>query len=258
MLKMNRSTTCGKRSKGLWKYVIITFALVGTPASNATAEDGATRQYWIDFHRHFNISQVWEYYGDVGFRVDPDVWQRLYIRPSLRWHSPLDALEGRGGLGVFYEHGNTREDRLELRPWLGAFLKWPRLGPLTISSYLRAEGRFIWHTTDWDLRESVRFRYKIGTKLPLKRAERLKYFYIPVAAEWFDSVGPEIVEGFVEKRRLYVGLGRIFGTNIVGEFHFILQNARITTDEEFKTEDYIFRLQIKYLWSTRDYMSQES
>ena len=42
------------------------------------------------------------------------------------------------------------------------------------------------------------------------------------------------------------------------ELRFIVENGRITTTEEFKTEDYIFRLQIKYLWSTRDYMSQES
>jgi hypothetical protein len=107
------------------------------------------------------------------------------------------------------------------------------------------------------LDESLRFRYKLGTKIPLKRSEKLRYFYVPVSAEWFEDVTHPISEVFAEEWRFDVGLGHIFSDKIVGEFHFIVQRSRTTPDETFQTNDFIFRFQVKSLWSTRDYMSQE-
>ena len=233
-------------------------AIVAALASSAVAEDDVTEQLWFDFHGHFYLKANWEYYGDTGYRTDPWTWQKLYIRPSLRLYSRREAIEGRGGIGLFYTYNDTTDNQLELRPWVGTFIKWPRLGPLTITNYLRLEARFVWDTGNWELDESLRFRYKLGTKIPLKRGEKLRYFYVPISAEWFEDVTPPVTEVFAENWRFDVGLGHIFSKEIVGEFHFIVQRSRTTPHETFETDDFVFRFIVKRLWSTRDYMSQDS
>jgi len=242
----------------LWKILIGVIAAAIVLASGAAADNDATEQLWVDYHAHFHINPTWEYYGDGGFRTDPGAWQRLYWRPSFRWHRTLKALEGRGGLGFFYTHNDTTDNQLEIRPWMGAFVKWPRLGPMTITNYFRLEARFQWDTNTRTRDEALRFRYKLGTKLPLKKGVQLKYFYVPVSAEWFADVGPPLDNVFAEDWRFDVGLGHIFGDNMVGEFHFIVQRSRSGPDQTFKTDDFIFRFTVKRLWSTHDYMSQDS
>jgi hypothetical protein len=241
----------------MWRSVIALVAVVAALASGAAADNDATEQLWLDYHRHFYVNPTWEYFGDGGFRTDPGAWQKLYWRPSLRRHGTQQVIEGRGGLGFFYTYNDTTNNQLEIRPWVGAFVKWPRLGPMTITNYFRLEARFQGDTDGtWD--EALRFRYKLGTKLPLKHGVQLKYFYVPVSAEWFVDVGPSLDNVFAEDWRFDAGLGHIFGDRMVGEFHFIVQRSRSGLDQTFETNDFIFRFTVKRLWSTRDYMSQDS
>ena len=71
-------------------------------------------------------------------------------------------------------------------------------------------------------------------------------------------MGPAVDELYAEKWRFDTGMGYVFGQEWAGEFHFIVQRSRPGPDQIFETDDFIFRLVVKRLWSTRDFMSQES
>lgn len=239
---------------------ITAVAMLVTLACGAAAQDDVSEQIWLDYHRHFHINPKWEFYGDTGFRTVAGSWewQKLYTRPSMRFHAPAVPVEGRGGLGLFYTHNDTTSNQFELRPWLGSLIQWPRIGRLVFTNYLRLEGRFVRDSADASVDESLRFRYMLGTKVPINRVIGAKYFYFPLSAEWFEDVGPAIDEVFASQWRLDFGLGYTFGNEWVGEFHFIVQRSRSTPSQPLETSDYIFRFTVKRLWSTIDYMTQES
>lgn len=242
------------------KTCLITCIVLILSACGAAAQDDVDEQLWLDYHEHFYFKPNWEFYGDGGFRtlMASSEWQKLYVRPSVRFHSPKHPYEGRGGIGLFYTHNDTTHNQLEFRPWLGALIKWPRFKRLTFSNYFRLEGRFIWETADWEVDETLRFRYQLGTKIPLKRNRVQKYFYMPLSAEWFANIGRDVGEVYSSQMRFNAGLGYVFNYIWVGEFHFIVQRSRSGEDLGFQTTDLIFRFQVKRLWSARDYMERES
>ena len=240
------------------KLLLLAILLLFLPSLARSADDTDV-QLWADYDGYFYFRPNWEFYGDAGFRtvLETIEWQKIYARPSLRYHVKDHPLEGRGGFGVFYTHNDTTSNQLELRPWGGLLVKWPKISSLTISNYFRLEGRFIWNTDDWSQSETLRFRYRVGTKITQNLDVVEKYFYIPVSAEWFANVGPDVAEVYSGRFRGSVGLGYIFNNIWVGEFHFTVQSSRSGSDQTFETNDYIFRFQIKRFVSARDYMQRE-
>jgi hypothetical protein len=242
------------------KTCLISCVVLMLSACGAAAQDDVSEQLWLDYHEHFYFKPNWEFYGDGGFRtiLANSDWQRLYVRPSVRFHSPKHPWEGRGGVGLFYTKDALDVNQLELRPWLGLRIRWPRFEPLTFSNYFRLEGRLIWETEDWELDETLRFRYQLGTRIPLELNRVQKYFYLPVSAEWFTNLGRDVAESYSSELRLNAGLGYVFNYVWAGEFHFILQRSRSGKGLSFETTDLIFRFQVKRLWSALDYMERES
>ncbi|UCH83509.1 MAG: DUF2490 domain-containing protein [Candidatus Latescibacterota bacterium] len=242
------------------RIVLTALVWLAMLTSGSLAQNDTELQLWADYHHHFYLNPTWEFYGDTGFRTVTEDWdwQKLYARPSLRYHAEHVPLEGRGGLGLFYTHNDGLADEGELRPWAGAFVKWPSIGVLTFTSYFRLEGRFMWYSDDRDVDSGLRFRYKLGTKIPFTKVAKLAYFYAPLSFEWFEDVGPAVDEVFAAQFRFDVGAGYVFGREWVGELHLIVQRTRSTPSQPFETDDYILRLTIKRLWSTHDYMSQEA
>jgi hypothetical protein len=53
-------------------------------------------------------------------------------------------------------------DHWELRPWQGVNLTWPR-EPFLLEHYVRMEERFDFETASWNVRRSLRTRYRVGT-----------------------------------------------------------------------------------------------
>ena len=239
--------------------LIVLLSLVLSP-SGAVADDDASQQVWLDYHNTFYLNPTWEYFGDVGYRVQPSDgwWMKFYGRPSMRWHHRSSPLELRFGLGAFYTANKYDTDQFELRPFVGVLYKWPTIGPLTFASYLRLEDRYVWDVDDWSLSHSGRLRYKLSTKLPINKLTGNSYFFVPLSAEIFWDAGDGPEEMFSDDLRLDAGVGYIFSWVWVAEFHFIVQRSRTTLGGDLETTDFIFRFQLKHLWSAHDYMSQST
>jgi hypothetical protein len=239
-------------------FILIAVSAV-VAASSAAASD-VEPQVWADYHGHFYLSPDWEFYGDTGARYqwDDPKWATIYIRPSIRLHSLYrKPSELRGGVGVFYSFNEDASNTLEIRPWLGLLIKRPRIGPLTISNYIRLEERLVDALDERSWSHSTRLRYRVGTKIPLRPATRKSYWFIPMSFEWFWDVGQGVDDVFSDRLRIDAGVGKIIDYTWTAEFHVIFQEHRDAPDEAFSGQKVIFRFQLKRLWSAHDYMSQQ-
>jgi hypothetical protein len=183
-------------------------------------------------------------------------WGQAYVRPSLRFHR-RKAFDGHIGIGVFYTYIEEVSDELEIRPWQGVKFRWPILNGLTFSHYFRLEERFVFSDGDSEL--ALRFRYKLGTRLALKKAtgaRLLDSLYMPISVELFADAGPQIDPLFGSRARFDVGLGRAFNDDWIGEVHLIVQASRSGTDDHLHTTDYILRIQVKHLLAAKDYLKR--
>jgi len=245
----------------LSKYVAAVLAMLTMAVTAGTVKaDDSAPQVWADYHEFFYLNPDWEFYGDGGARYQWDYpkWSSIYLRPSLRLHSLYKKpSELRGGIGVFYSFNEDASNTLEIRPWLGILIKRPRIGPLTISNYVRLEERLIYTVDERSWSHSNRLRYRIATKIPLSSSSRERYTFIPCSFEAFFDVGPQVEEVASDRMRFDVGVGHIFRYVWTAEFHLVFQVNRGTDDESFGRDHLIFRFQLKRLWSAHDYMSQQ-
>ena len=115
----------------------------------------------------------------------------------------------------------------------------------------------MWYSEDQPFESGLRVRYKLGAKIPLKLEASEKYIYFPLSVEWFMDVGPRVSEFFSDDLRVAAGIGWVFDYVWVGEFQVILQRSRTGTGMAYESDDIIYRVSVKHLWSAIDYMSRE-
>jgi len=201
----------------------------------------STNRIWLDFIPHFKVNQDLEYYGDVGYRIIPSEQIRTFvIRPSVRYHlNPWVDLTG--GIGFFYEIDPNFSNLFEIRPWQGVKVHWPTFGRIGIKHYFRLEERLLWETESWNFDPALRFRYKLGSRIPFNEPRTT---YLSLFGEAFANVGGEEVERFRNRIRGYFGFGYRFDDTWSVEADFIAQASRSTGLEEFDLSDRIFRLRV--------------
>jgi len=218
-------------------------------ATAARAQDGTTNQVWLDYHTHYYAQETREFYGDAGFRFYPSGWRQFYARPSSRFHRGYDL---HIGLGAFYTWIEDAPNSLELRPWQGLRVRWPRFGALAFSHYGRFEQRLSFRDSA-DNELGFRLRYKLATRISLARGLHLDKLYLPVSGEVFVDLGPEVDAVFRNRARFDIGLAFTHNDAWVGEFHLIVQASASGRGESLETTDVIYRFQVKHLLSHRDY-----
>ncbi len=202
-------------------------------------------QLWFDVMPHFEINNRLEFYGDGSYRTSTtgDKFRRFVLRPSVRYHwtYELDLL---GGLGGFLTFEKNDYNTIELRPYQGVRLNWPKIWRMNFKHRGLIEERLIWNNQG-DFNPNLRFRYLIKTKLPLnKPSVHYKTLYIPMGYEIFANVGPEEVERFHNIARAILGLGYVFSEKWIGEFEVMFDRSRSTKTDELILSDRIFRFKL--------------
>ena len=113
----------------LFSTVVIAYSQIG---------DIKTSQLWADFRYFYVINDSLELVGEAGYRFDDleEQWQKFYINPQLRWD--IDGTWGvRAGLAIHYTEEIALPDALEIRPWQGALIYWPKTRWFMIEQYMR-------------------------------------------------------------------------------------------------------------------------
>lgn len=249
------SASCRRSMKYSSFIILFACGVVVIAPTISGAQDDTYLQLWADYHAHYFKNAQIEWYGDGGLRVLPDdfSWVQAYVRPSLRFHR-RKHFDVHAGLGLIYTYNEEFADALEVRPWQGIKFKWPTLGGLDFSHYFRFEQRMSFSDGRGDL--ALRFRYKLGTKIILKKASGGKILaplFIPVSVELFADTGPNIDPLFGSRGRFDIGLGYTAGEEWVGELHLIVQASRSGLDQQLETSEYILRLQFKHLLTSKNY-----
>ncbi len=164
----------------------------------------------------------------------------MVARPSVFYHlNPI--VELRGGLGFFYTIVENSRNQLEQRPWQGVRIHWPTFRPIGIKHYLKLEERLLWETEVWDFDLALRFRYKLGGRIPFNESRK---FYLSQFGEAFVNFGGEDVELLRDRMRGYFGLGHKLNDTWTVELEFMLQRSRSNEIEDFDVNGHIFKLKL--------------
>jgi hypothetical protein len=208
----------------------------------------SNQQIWIDIFPHYYVNEKLEYYGDGGYRtiVDKDSWNRVYARPSLKYHiNPRWTVHA--GLGLFYIWEKNITDRFEITPWQGIEFNWPTLDKISFQHLAKIEERLSFLTNDWTSSFELRFRYKISGKIDLLDNN----WFIPFYGEFFIPLQNSIDEIYRNKGRIGIGIGRKAINDWEFAFMFNWQGSRSGQHEELGVSDYAYQIKIKKLWKAK-------
>jgi hypothetical protein len=226
----------------------------GALAQSVLEENALTNQLWTDINFSYQLTERSAVLGDIGFRsVSPHEWNRYVIRPAFRYQIPNRILKNLklkkeliGGIGFFYTSNFNAPNRLEIRPFQGFRLDWPDRPRIRIRHFVRLEERFEMNTDGWKNTFGLRLRYLAELTIRFQ-GDIIKYnkvIYIPVSAELFwNLIG---TNQFNDHVRVSSGIGYTFSEKWKGEFHIAYHYTRNTVEEDFNTNDIVYRLRAFY------------
>jgi hypothetical protein len=230
--------------------------LVGLNAATILcAQDSLNRvdlQTWYDFTLYNEYSEQIEFYGDGGYRHIYGVenrWNRFYIRPSIKY-APASRVSFRGGFATFFtDNQEDLPNTLELRPWQGVSVGWPKFYRIRFSHYFRLEQRIFYNTKTWNQSFNMRYRYQFSSRIQPNPAKKEKYVYFPVFWELFSERvddDSDIFDLFGNENRIGLGIGYTLNKHWKGQFVFIFQRSRSFGEIDFTTSDYLLRFQVSH------------
>ena len=238
----------------MMRLISISFLLllIDTLDLLSQSENDITKQVWIDYNPNWFSRPVLEFRGDIGARKELEnngSW-RLVIQPGVRYQIYSNTFIT-AGVGSFYAFNEIIDDRWEIRPYQGLFIKWPRVKKVYLEHYFRLEERFDFNTTNWESKISLRFRYRLLLVYKFGAlAQHHRYWKIRAGGESFITLSGE--EGqFQERVRAIVSMERSLRRGFAFRFEIYWQKESLffLSDESISS---IF-LRIRLLQSLSSY-----
>ena len=215
-------------------------------------DKSTTEQIWLDYNPAFSLSEKVDVYGDIGARtVFPNEWYRFVVGPSVRYKRPKLILkeinykeELHFGIRFFFTANKNFSNRVEIRPFQGYKLNWPDRSRIVLQHYVRLEERFDLETANWVNTFGLRVRYQAKMILKFK-GDWLSFndgLYLPVRMEVFWNL--KGAQQFNDVIRITPGIGFEFSPTWKTEFNFSYHYTRDTVEDDFATNDFVFRLRV--------------
>jgi len=202
---------------------------------------------WTDLATIYNISDRFRYDGDYGIRglITDRNWTQWYLRPSVRYR-PRTWLTLHGGVGLFYTV-LPADDLPELRPWVGVRVTGPALKGFAVRNYLRLELRafYLKGMQEWDV--GTRGRWQLQVTSPFFDMLSANEFYAVTSVEPFFDLSSNTVEGFGDRFRFTLGLGKVVSDALRVELNYLFHKVRIPDQGgSLDTNDHVVRLRFFY------------
>ena len=204
-------------------------------------------QFWLEGMIDYSFGVKWDFWLDANYKGivtnDANYWGAM-VRPNIKF-KVLKWMDLRAGIGAFYTKFDENDSVLEIRPWEGFAIGWPKIKNIRLVHLFRVEQRVIYYPSDWTQEYSNRIRYQLSTRIPLNKNKKYKTFFIPLAIEAFFQNENEVNDFFRNRARYTVGLGYIFNREITLDFKLVLEQNR-SEDQNLNITDTMFRLRFRY------------
>lgn len=205
-------------------------------------------EFWCDINLYKNLNKRLTLFGDAGPRVtlNENSPYGFYIRPSISYKISDHATIG-GGLAWFQV--TSPETKVhEIRGWQGIRFEWKVWNRLLVSNYNRIEER--WFVEEGNRDFLLRFRILGGVTIPINHSTLLENtWYIPLAYEVFEDLNDHQTV-FINRTRVYAGIGYVANSNIRIELFYIDNESRSNPGEELGTVN-VIRLRIHFTFPER-------
>jgi hypothetical protein len=217
---------------------------------SAQEDEGTDTTLWFDYHHHHKINDKLKFYGDLGYQgqASSERWSRANLRPSISYRLK-DRISLEGGLGLFYTFDSGAGDRFEWRPWEGVKLYWPETKQtkrkMVLSHFARLEQRFQYGVDSGAEEFTMRFRYRLGTSIPLNtKTITEKSYYAILQAEVFADLIGGMEEFSAGRDRFTAGMGYAINKNWGIELRYSLQRLRESAEDSFHASEHIIHIKV--------------
>ena len=264
----------GRRGPAFARVVILVFAGLALVATAAPAQDegssGPSTQVWANVT--MGKSRGEKTYLELDIEPKHQVsggeqWRNIDFTPLVERY-PTDWLDLTAEMTV----GNTRQrdglDTFEITPRVGARfhlfgkmapflpgipgLKYERLPRtrLGVATLVRVEWRNFSYSDETPSQHTWRARLRLEGKLAVNHATLAqdRTLYAIGDAEYYQPLGDDIEERYVNKVRSRLGLGYRFSTRTKLEFLYIRDWNRDSPEEEGSEDTQAFDLKVKLLF----------
>ena len=223
--------------------IFVGFALLGLVKAQETRTNFDT---WMDIATIYGFSANFRYDGDYGIRhlLSSRNFTQIYLRPSVRYRFE-PWLMVHGGFAWFQSFFTNKENYLEMRPWVGLRILWPRIGGWVVSNYLRFEYRISRYTGEGSWNRQLRGRFQVQVTTSDFSIADIEKFYALFFVEPFQNIDTFGEQFFADRLRVNFGFGNKLTNSFKIELNFMFQNGRIQEEGGgFTVDDYIFRLRM--------------
>lgn len=235
--------------------ILVLFFLSNKNFAQDDNNNNVTNQFWFDFNPSHKISEKVGVYGSVGFRtISPHAWNRYWLKPAIKYKRPKFMLkklkykeELHGGIEMYFTDNKGSVDRLEISPFQAYQLSWPNRTRIEIKHFIKLEERFEIETDDWINTFGLRLSYEASLIIKFQGDvwNYGKGFYIPVSAKFYwNLIG---TKQFNDKVRIMPGIGYNISPDWKVVFLVGYNYARNTVEDDFHTNDIIYRLRVYYV-----------
>jgi hypothetical protein len=242
-----------------YKHIVLLLFLFLFLASTkeTNAETYLTHQYWFDYNPVYYFSNENYIHNQVSMNtIKPNEWWRYSVESEFHHNLPKYFLKNLNyresflaGLKFIYTFNKNSHNRLEIRPYQGYHFEFPRYLVFTINHYFQLDERFDMDAVDWVNTFGLRLQYKatITTKFSAGFVNLPYYFFIPVNLEFYWN----LLNGkqFNDVRRYVIGFGYEFSPSFNASFNLGWHNTRNTIEDNFATDDIVFRLRIHHYFN---------
>ena len=227
------------------KFFLILFACLSL---KVFCQSNSTFQIWTDYSDFHKLNGNWQFFNDAGYRIHPskesNQFSRLHIRPSIEFKRQV-LYSFRGGIGLFYTINSQTNNTFEFRPWQGFRLNWPNINRVRIVHYVRLEERFTNFLNGGESAFTLKFRYKLQTKIPLNNPSMTKgTYYAKISAEIFADLALVNKSTNNDRNRFELGGGYLIKRNLEIQLIYLLQRNKNNIEGGMIQNDNVVRISV--------------
>ena len=221
-------------------------------AAHAQVDTDIDNQAWGMVFLNWKMNENWSFNQDIALMhsFNTPTFNRYFFRSQFnRRLSGATSLHG--GLIYIYTVHENLNNAIELRPWVGAQLQWPKLGRFNFLHYLRFEERFR-HTMsveEWD--DDFRIRYRLMTNVPLNHKSMTdKTIYAQLAYEFYSNTfDVDVRLAFADIHRLDGGFGYWQNFSNRYELNLIAFHSRVTAKDDYALSSLVLFFKYRHFFN---------